>query len=80
MSWSLVGVKGLRHWSCNQLVSGSSPPHCCSLSLFLVALGQIVGHASYFGQLVCLWPVKIFKVQVYSFHLQFVSIGPKKPQ
>ena len=74
-----MGVTGLRHWSCNQLVPGSSPPLCYSLSLFLVALSQIVGYASYFGQMVCLWPVKIFKVYIYIYISNLFPLALKSP-
>ena len=62
----------LRWWSCNLVVSGSSPPPCHSLDFSPVAPSSISRLRWVNSQLVCLLSVEIFK------HSMFNSVNVKR--
>ena len=62
----------LQWWSCNLVVSGSSPPPCHSLDFSPVAPSSISRLRQVNSQLVCLLSVEIFK------HSMFNSVNVKR--
>ena len=67
----------LGHWTCNLVILGSSLPPCLLLDLFSVVPSSTPRLCVVLGQLVCFWPIGIFKYYVYIPRLfQVACIAP----
>ena len=70
----------LGRWTCNLVVLGSSLLPCLLLDLFSVVPSSTPRLCVVLGQLVCFWPIGIFKYYVYIPRLfQVACVAPEKP-